>query len=571
MKIHHEQPIRVLLIEDSPTDVVLLRAVLARVPEMQIALTHVEQLAEGLDGLAADPFDVVVLDLGLPDSQGLETFYTLQARIPIIPIVLLSTLTDERLAAQAVHQGAQDYLPKGEVEGRMLARVIRYTIERKRTEQALLRYAERLELLHTIDQAILAATTPQTIAAVALRPLQTLVSCWQADLVLFDVTTRQGTVLAVVGPGDTMFPPCTLVPLDAIEQEDLEDLRAIRVHVVEDVLTLSTPPPAVQTVQAIGLRSYARVPLISHNELLDALNLGFDRPGALTPELVDIVCEVADLLAVALQQARLREQVERHTIELEVRVAERTAQLETANQALQREIAERAAAMQQLETFSYTVAHDLHAPLRGIVGYARILLDEHMPHLDADAQHYLQWIAHNAQQLGQLMDGLLAFSRLSCQPLQTRPVSPADLVRAVWDSLRAEWETRQVELVIGDLPPCQAGRHSSDRSSTTCSPTHSNLPGDGRLPASRSTLRRTAPRGRVCMWCVIMASALICSMPTSFSASSGGCTPPRSMRAPGLGWRSCNGFFSAMAGAFGRRGGDHGATFSFTLGTRGPV
>ncbi len=128
--------------------------------------------------------------------------------------------------------------------------------------------------------------------------------------------------------------------------------------------------------------------------------------------------------------------------ELEQRVIERTAQLEAANH--------------ELEAFSYSVSHDLRAPLRAINGFARILLEEHAPHLQDEAQEYCQLIRDNAQHMGQLIDDLLAFARLSRQPLTRRPVAPADLVRQALSELRAMQRERRIDFIIGDLPLCQA-------------------------------------------------------------------------------------------------------------------
>lgn len=128
--------------------------------------------------------------------------------------------------------------------------------------------------------------------------------------------------------------------------------------------------------------------------------------------------------------------------ELEQRVQERTAQLEAANQ--------------ELESFSYSVSHDLRAPLRTIDGFSRILLDEHAPQLPAEAQHYLQRIRYGASHMGALIDDLLEFSRLGWQALNLQPVNTASLVRAILNDLRPEQAQRQLELVMGALPDCQA-------------------------------------------------------------------------------------------------------------------
>ena len=114
------------------------------------------------------------------------------------------------------------------------------------------------------------------------------------------------------------------------------------------------------------------------------------------------------------------------------------------------------AANKELDAFSYSIAHDLRAPLRAIDGFSRILLEEHAPTLPTEAQHYLNVVRRNSQRMGLLIDDLLAFSHLSRQPLNRQLVRPADLVRQCVDELRSEQQGRRVEIAIGDLPACQA-------------------------------------------------------------------------------------------------------------------
>ncbi len=124
--------IQLLLVEDNPTDALLLQDTLTAVPSALFQVTHVEQLNEALQQLAAQHFDVVLLDLSLPDSVGLETFTILHAQGRDMPTVVLTGLDDETLAMQAVQAGAQDYLVKEQISGDLLRRAIRYAIERHR-------------------------------------------------------------------------------------------------------------------------------------------------------------------------------------------------------------------------------------------------------------------------------------------------------------------------------------------------------------------------------------------------------------------------------------------------------
>ena len=128
---------RVLLIEDDPGDVYLLRRMLAEASARRIELEPADLLAKGLALLAEGGFDVLLVDLDLPDSSGLATFQTVRRRAPDLPVIVLSGLDDETVALVAVREGAQDYLVKGQFEGQLLVRSIRYAIERHRLQQSL--------------------------------------------------------------------------------------------------------------------------------------------------------------------------------------------------------------------------------------------------------------------------------------------------------------------------------------------------------------------------------------------------------------------------------------------------
>jgi len=140
--------VKVLLIEDNPGDVRLIREILAEAKGSPFKLECADRLATGLACLARGGIDVVLLDLGLPDSQGLSTLVKVQAKALTVPVVVLTCLDDEALAVEAVQEGAQDYLVKGQVESNLLARSIRYAIERKRAEEK----ARQLETLKELER-----------------------------------------------------------------------------------------------------------------------------------------------------------------------------------------------------------------------------------------------------------------------------------------------------------------------------------------------------------------------------------------------------------------------------------
>jgi signal transduction histidine kinase len=133
----NDQATRVLLIEDNPGDADLVRLRLVESKSL-VEVNCVDRLSDGIASLGAHPPSVVLLDLNLPDSHGAETFRTVMAHSPDVPVVILSGLDDEALAVKAVHQGVQDYLIKGDITSKQLERAMRYAVER----QALLRSLE---------------------------------------------------------------------------------------------------------------------------------------------------------------------------------------------------------------------------------------------------------------------------------------------------------------------------------------------------------------------------------------------------------------------------------------------
>jgi CheY-like chemotaxis protein len=122
---------KILLVEDNPGDARLIEEMIKEEGTAKFELVHVKSLAEALESLGANSFDSVLLDLGLPDSSGLDTLIRVHNQAPDMPIVVLTGLADEAVSAEALRQGANDYLVKGRVDSNVLVRAMRYATQSK--------------------------------------------------------------------------------------------------------------------------------------------------------------------------------------------------------------------------------------------------------------------------------------------------------------------------------------------------------------------------------------------------------------------------------------------------------
>ena len=155
-----ESTISILLVEDHPADARLVREYVADIEDQglldrmrgwrdisDVTITHAEDMATGTDYLEMETFDVVLLDLQLPDSDGIESVETVTEVAPLVPVIVLTGMPETQLGYEAVSLGAQDYLPKDDLEPQLLLKTIQYAIERKEQSRELRRQSEQLAIL----------------------------------------------------------------------------------------------------------------------------------------------------------------------------------------------------------------------------------------------------------------------------------------------------------------------------------------------------------------------------------------------------------------------------------------
>lgn len=205
--------------------------------------------------------------------------------------------------------------------------------------------------------------------------------------------------------------------------------------------TITQPISAVTAVarQVMERRDYSlRAPKSTTDEiglLVDAFNGMLDELGSRTAVLEQSVQE----------RRRAEEELRTLNAELEDRVAARTSELESANS--------------ELESFSYSVSHDLRAPLRAVSGFSNLLWQDHGEHLDEEARRKIDIIRTQADKMGQLIDDLLTFSRLGRKALQPSELDMAEMAGGAFERLRQQAENENVELQMSRLPPAMADRN----------------------------------------------------------------------------------------------------------------
>lgn len=317
------------------------------------------------------------------------------------------------------------------------ATVSRDITERRQAEESFKTYAERLKNLHRIDQAILQAIdTPEKITQEAILLVRDLLHCQRVSVGMFDFEKKEVRVFAATGDADSVVQTGQVLPEELYGE--LVILQENRLEIFEDTSNMETVPDILKAIQAEGVRSSINAPISSPKGLIGALNIGWDTSRTITPEEQEIVSEVASQIAITSEQARLLQETKRHAEELEEKVHLRTAQLEATNK--------------ELEVFSYSVSHDLRAPLRHISGYVDLLNNRFREALPEKAGHYLNQVTDSASQMGTLIDDLLQFSRTGRQELRQADLDMSTIVKEAIEKLKPDTKNRNISWTVAELP-----------------------------------------------------------------------------------------------------------------------
>jgi PAS domain S-box-containing protein len=338
------------------------------------------------------------------------------------------------------HTGTRRWLlttkvPLRDNEGKIvgIVGVGRDVTARRQAEEALQQRARELATLNALGQRVNATISLDQVVQAAIEGA---ISATQCDLALFFLREGDELVLQGVGPGASPF-GAQETPIHRVG----ECLCGLVVSTGKAVFSndvLGDSRCTREECWKAGFHSFAALPLYSGDEIVGVLGLASAAERDFG-EQSTFLETIAHQIAAASQNALLHKQAQDHAAELERRVIERTAQLESANK--------------ELEAFAYSVSHDLRAPLRAIDGYTRILAEDHEPFLGAEGQRLCAVVRDETHRMGQLIDDLLALSRLSRADMQPFPIDMEALAEAVFRQLTTPASRARIDFRVANLPP----------------------------------------------------------------------------------------------------------------------
>jgi signal transduction histidine kinase/HPt (histidine-containing phosphotransfer) domain-containing protein len=374
--------IRVLLVEDNLPDARLIAELLRESGEL-FAVTHCERLAEAQEHLRGRPPEAVLLDLSLPDSQGLATLERVLAAAPAVPVLVLTGLADQQLATEAIAKGAEDYLIKGETYGRVMARAIHYAIQRKRMLLERQETQRRLDLLVRMSLGVMAARNVQDL-------LQSVVD---AACLLTDAR------LGVAGHGFVQGAFQVMAASRAKDAVPCPPGEIFRVKRGGVYLDLFRGHPSIRLSDAqlrdhprwwglperhTPLRGLLAVRLVNLEGATDSVIMVSDKiEGDFSEEDETLLNQLAAITSLAMQHIEARTEAER------------------ANRAKSH--------------FLANMSHELRTPMNAVLGMTDLALAEE---LSPSVRDCLQTVKESGDSLLELLNEILDFSRVEAGKLQ---------------------------------------------------------------------------------------------------------------------------------------------------------
>jgi signal transduction histidine kinase len=377
-----------------------------------------------------------------PDAAGAEMRRLLPAGVLLPCLVGWLLLQGERRGWYGVEFGLAMFATGNMLVFSML--VWWNALAVRRNEATMRAHLRRLQAVADMDRAILGMRSTREVAEKALDHLRRMVPCTCATVVVFDRNSGAHRLLTAGPCGESDFAP--RVHSIAAYEQALRDVGTGQVIVLGDLNAIRYESELFRELRKNGAVSYAALPLRDEQHLLGMLELSDPRRDCFTREDIQAAHSIADQLAIALQQALLREDIDRHTASLERRVQERTRELEVMNQEL-------TFANRDLEEFTASAAHDLRAPLNAMAGHCGILRDLIEQQPDVEARHRMQRIDASVRRMNDVIDGMLGLAQLTKIELARRPIDLDTVAGEVVQELQLQYPTHRVHCRIDCGPP----------------------------------------------------------------------------------------------------------------------
>ncbi len=449
------QDVALLLVDDHPRNLDVLEAVLEPLGHR---LVRASSGMEAVAYAARQEFAVILMDVRMPEMDGFETVQYIKGGPNRGTPVIFLTAEDAEMnnALRGYAAGAVDYLLKPfspeavSSKTRVLVDLFlaRKDVERRaatleRLEQtarnAAQLAAKYIARLRDVSSAVAEASTPTEIGRVVLDATLSATKASAGLLALMSAEVEALNVELAVGYREARSGADAVIALT--EQHPLAN--AVRSREAVFLSSRSELESARGGGRAASLRgACVALPLLSRGAVLGALEIAYDHDKQFDEDERAFLVAIAKMCADGLERARLFREVTQLNATLEQRVTERTRELQEANR--------------ELEAFSYSVSHDLRAPLRHIAGFALLLEKRAHDQLDESAQGFLRTITEAAQQGGKLVDDLLAFSRMGRTDLKKVRVQLGTLVEQARSDVAPEAQGRSVTWHIGALPEVEA-------------------------------------------------------------------------------------------------------------------